>query len=508
MIENNNERRKKTITVTIIGIIAILIVLITATYAYFSASSKAKNQEISTAKVDLLVEVDPEATHIENIKPTTWYVSSNFMLDNINENNEDIAMIPIKVTNKSTIDINFDLNLQAKNLKLNTEDKDGNKLEGGSLSDIKYILIDRNGTSFRKNILRKMGDFETPDYKHKLLFDISLKKDQSLDYILFIYISDTEEGQNQLQGLTFDVEITANTTNKTSRVGEKLADAIKNDFEIKNRKPSYKAYPTYKDNNGTINDDYYLLDNGLFKMQNQNIYYFRGDVTNGSLDYAQVSAQFGKIKDGDYAGMPIGWRILRINADDSVTLMLDDSYLYSIDEFYNSIKYSETGNTKYSESNVKQVLEAWYDKTFSEEEKDMIQETEYCNDTDGEKVLERLNKDKPEPTLECSDDHKVKAFIGLPTADEAVLAGGLFNKGIMFNTPYINSTVLMTAISENKIAYISREFINPAGSNANSSFVVLPIITIKPETKLLDSVTYNGITVQSQYGAYVIGPEE
>ena len=62
-MENNN-KRNKIVTLTVIGIIVLLIVLVGATYAYFSAKSKTDPQTINTAKVDLLVEIDEEATHI------------------------------------------------------------------------------------------------------------------------------------------------------------------------------------------------------------------------------------------------------------------------------------------------------------------------------------------------------------------------------------------------------------------------------------------------------------
>ena len=72
MLENNNEKRKKTIAVAIIGVMVLLVILITSTYAYFSAKSETKPDPIKSAKVALTVEVTPQTTAVSNIKPTTW----------------------------------------------------------------------------------------------------------------------------------------------------------------------------------------------------------------------------------------------------------------------------------------------------------------------------------------------------------------------------------------------------------------------------------------------------
>ena len=66
----------------------------------------------------------------------------------------------------------------------------------------------------------------------------------------------------------------------------------------------------------------------------------------------------------------------------------------------------------------------------------------------------------------------------------------------------------MTATSENKISSISSGSINSISTNQEIPGGILPVITIRPETKLLDSITYKGRTIQSQYGMYLIGPEE
>ncbi len=189
------ENIKKKIILGVVGITVLLIVLITATYAWFSARSEDESQQITTAKVDLVVEVNPDATHITNIKPTTW--DAEDMANN--NDNKDIVQIPIKVTNNSTIDVKYYLRLLAEGLELNNDET----LTGGNLSEIKYILYELDDVN--KEIAR--GDFTEPEKEQIIIRKKAIKKDEIQNYKLYLYIEETEEIQNRLQGLNFNIII-------------------------------------------------------------------------------------------------------------------------------------------------------------------------------------------------------------------------------------------------------------------------------------------------------------
>lgn len=170
-----------------------------------------------------------------------------------------------------------------------------------------------------------------------------------------------------------------------------------------------------------------VLDEGLLQAQDDLgvAYYFRGAVTNNNVSF------------GGY-----NWKIVKINGDGSVKLVLD-GILEEISSYYED-------STAFIESDIIDVLESWYDQNLTGYS-DYIAYYKYCNDS----VLEpnstsyaaysRIVTNKI-PTFVClgySDNGK----IGLLTADEVVMAGGsmsentsyyLYNSGI--ETPYYTMT--------------------------------------------------------------------
>lgn len=169
------------------------------------------------------------------------------------------------------------------------------------------------------------------------------------------------------------------------------------------------------------------LDEGLLESQDDLgvAYYFRGAVTNNNVSFAGYN-----------------WKIVKINGDGSVKLVLDGI----IDEL--SSYYEDSSS--FNESNIKSVLESWYDTNLVDYSS-YIAYYKYCNDT----VLEqnginytsysRIVTNKI-PTFVCLG-YSENGKIGLLTADEVVMAGGsmdannnfyLYNSGI--ETAYYTMT--------------------------------------------------------------------
>ncbi len=186
------ENNKKKIIYSSLIVIIILLIISGITYAWFSARGETESQQITTAKVDLVVEVNPDATHIKDIKPTTWSEDIEE-----NNNNTDIVQIPINVINNSTIDVKYNLKLATENLSLN----DNVELPGGSLSDIKYVLYRLDG----ENRKAKKGNFENLSEEQFIMKVKHINKDETHHYVLYVYIEETDGIQNSLQGLNFNI---------------------------------------------------------------------------------------------------------------------------------------------------------------------------------------------------------------------------------------------------------------------------------------------------------------
>ena len=184
----------------------------------------------------------------------------------------------------------------------------------------------------------------------------------------------------------------------------------------------------YDDNSGLYS--YNVVGQGFGGTTNGGTtYYFRGDVTNNVVEFA------GKI-----------WRVVRINEDGSVRLILDNSIDSNTYQFNTS--RSDFRKMYYSNSDVaKTTLENWYATNITGTNVDKIANGNYfCEQskvkgassyTAGEASI--LINSEYEPNFGCTEDGNSKGLlnvkIGLITYDELVRAGAWFSE-ITSNTNY------------------------------------------------------------------------
>ena len=146
------------------------------------------------------------------------------------------------------------------------------------------------------------------------------------------------------------------------------------------------------------------LDEGLLESKDDLgvTYYFRGAVTNNNVSFAGYN-----------------WKIVKINGDGSVKLVLD-GIIEELSNYYDE-------SSSFNESAILDVLESWYDTNLVDYSS-YIAYYKFCNDT----VLEangttymaynRIVTNKI-PTFVCLG-YSENGKIGLLTADEVVMAGG------------------------------------------------------------------------------------
>ena len=200
-MERENGRGK--IALTVIGAATLLIALAGATFAYFSATSTTTTQTITTSSLNLTVAADGEATHVSGIKPTTWVSTTDA------ETNNDIAIIPFKVTGSSSTNGTYTVNLST-NIVLNSgtvvEQQDGEAvpLTGGDVSDIKYRLFTKEGTEIGSEKSFSATTNEDIVTNGTITADVPLND----EYILYVYIENDESNpQNKLQGIDFTITL-------------------------------------------------------------------------------------------------------------------------------------------------------------------------------------------------------------------------------------------------------------------------------------------------------------
>ncbi len=236
-----------------------------------------------------------------------------------------------------------------------------------------------------------------------------------------------------------------------------------------------------------------LKNEGLIKTMDDDgeAYFFRGAVDNNNVVFNDIK-----------------FKILRINGDSSVRLILSDAlesnYAYNSDN-------SETDNyadkLKLENSSVKEVLDKWLNANFSNYSK-YISNSTYCEDLNVFKeenntvylnTYNRLFIDDS-PSLVCTGN-KVSAKVGLINADEVVYAGAyknsinqsffLYNEAL--NGPFVTMSGSQILKNYNVVDAI---IVNKNGSlsydkKISNEYQIRPVISLDSNTTVIGSGTIN-----------------
>ena len=236
-----------------------------------------------------------------------------------------------------------------------------------------------------------------------------------------------------------------------------------------------------------------LKNEGLIKTQDDDgeAYFFRGAVDNNNVVFNDVK-----------------FKILRINGDSSVRLILSDAlesnYAYNND---NSEVDNYADKLKLENSSVKEVLDKWLSANFGNYTK-YIGNSTYCEDLNVFKeenniiylnTYNRLFVDDS-PSLVCTGN-KLSAQVGLISADEVVYAGAyrnsinqsffLYNENL--NGPFV--TMSGSQILQNYNA-VDAIIVNKNGSlsydkKISNEYQIRPVISLDSNTTVTGSGTIN-----------------
>ena len=239
----------------------------------------------------------------------------------------------------------------------------------------------------------------------------------------------------------------------------------------------YAVYDSYSTTYDNTNSGFYSMNvTDGYGGADGTTYYFRGEVNNnyvqfgisptgkyigrfndypnyvvgiyGTLEECQHGSAYGM--GVDYcdvevpAGGPMLWRVVRINEDGTVRLILNDplslSNGYTEDNKFNDT-YNNYMSMYYSNSNLKGGVTNWYNTTITGEDRQKVATGNYfceaakvkctdCDDTAGSATMTSV--DSYTPDLKCITDGNSKGLVNasaaLITYDEVVLAGGYLNE--------------------------------------------------------------------------------
>lgn len=299
-------------------------------------------------------------------------LSINFLNGNkINTSGEE-KTYTFSITNNSTNTSYY--YIQANNIDCNKE-------------DIKYNLIEKNS---KLNVVE--ADF--PISENYLASFIEIEANTTHTYTMTIL----EDSHSYLKA---NIKIGLEDTQE-----ENFAATILANNEIK------------KESLTKVGEEAAITNEGLIETASDvgNAYYFRGAVENNYVTFANLT-----------------WRIVKINGDGSIKLILND-YIEETSNFYNTDNTNTIENKlDFSGTNINNTLKNWYQINLNGYEK-YIASSKYCIDDsigqiDGTNTYylgySRLLIDYNQVNT-CLGS-KYNSRIGLLTADEAVFAGASKN---------------------------------------------------------------------------------
>ncbi len=216
-------------------------------------------------------------------------------------------------------------------------------------------------------------------------------------------------------------------------------------------------------------------------------YYFRGNVTNNYVKFAGQT-----------------WRIVRVNEDGTIRVVMQDGINSSTNYVFNS-NYNNYTYMYYTNSQAKTQLESWYQTNIGSKldlAKNVANGAYYCEQakaklgdswTSGSATMTTYNKYTPD--FKCSSDGNnkgvVNASVGLLTYDEVVYAGGYYNQN---NSNYYlyNSAITWWTMSpvglSGSLSFVW--FVRATGNiyrlDVDGSLAVRPVIILNADTKISD----------------------
>lgn len=312
-------------------------------------------------------------------------------------------------------------------------------------------------------------------------YDISLKNvTDKINYILYDNDKEIKKGtikhgneliiSNKLIELQNSVEYKIKITNQSKndnvrgKIEVKVNEEVVVNFAktiLKNNKINEVSLTKIGEELGTSNE-------GLIKDQDDlgTTYYFRGNVVNNYVKFANFL-----------------WRIVRINGDDTVRLILND-----LTDNVSNIYAEESTDFEYKNSNLKEYLDIWFQDNIQDYES-YVSNNKYCSDVNhNDAYIYQANtrlKVNNIPTFTCLGA-SYNSNIGLISADEVILAGGKIGVSntsyYLYNSDIESEYFTMTASSG------TEKNIKMFGVNSNGAVIedidaslfrgVRPVITL------------------------------
>ena len=472
------KNNKKTVIVTLIAIISLIVITVGVTYAFFNyAKEGTTDNTIKTGTITFLyIEVSGVG---KGISLTDAYpVADSIGKVQVGEG----KVFDFKVTSNISMNSNIDYQVTARK-------KTGSTLAN---SAVKVYLTEVNGTE-QELLLSKYSELDQTDkvdsskFDERILYEATVPANTSnyeKNFRLRMWVSDdTDFSDGSMNDKTFTLTVNVYADGKVvnAPATKTLSQMILDSNQVITKAPTL----TTSSNNTTDAS-------GLYKSTATNTgdptYYFRGNVENNYVSFAGFT-----------------WRIVRINEDGTIRIIMQDGINNNATYTFNS-KYSNYTYMYYSNSEVKPVLESWYQTNIRSKEvlsKNVVSGNYYCEQAKVKYSTSAATGNATmtvytyyTPNFKCSTDGNGKGIInssiGLITYDEMVYSGGYRfaaneNYYLFNGIGYMSMSPAATYDSGRNagIWFNSKDFISDNGVQY-ASYALRPVINLKSDTEISD----------------------
>ena len=231
-------------------------------------------------------------------------------------------------------------------------------------------------------------------------------------------------------------------------------------------------------------------ESGLYKSNDTNTgdstYYFRGDIKNNYVSFAGQT-----------------WRIVRVNEDGTIRIVMQDGINSNAKYAFNS-NYNNYTYMYYTNSQARTTLESWYQTNIvskADLAKSVASGAYYCEQakakvsssyTSGNANMTLYSRYTPD--FKCSSDGNgkgvVNASVGLLNYDEVVYAGGYYNQSNSNYYLYNNTWFWTMSPAGFSGSYSSVWYVDASGfidyNSVDYPYAVRPVLNLTANTQISD----------------------
>ncbi len=472
------KNKKKQIIITLIAIVSLIVITVGVTYAFFNyAKEGTTDNTIQTGSITFLY------TEVSGVGKGISLTDAYPVADSIGKVQVGEGKVfDFKVTSNISMNSSIDYQVTARK-------KTGSTLAN---SAVKVYLTEVNGTE-QELLLSKYSELSQTDkvdiskYDERILYEGTVSANTSnyeKNFRLRMWVSDdTDFTDGSMNDKTFTLTVNVYADGKVvnAPATKTLSQLILDSNQVITKAPTLTT-----SSNNTSDAS------GLYKSTATNTgdptYYFRGNVENNYVSFAGFT-----------------WRIVRINEDGTIRIIMQDGINNNATYTFNS-KYSNYTYMYYSNSEVKPVLESWYQTNIRSKEvlsKNVVSGNYYCEQAKVKYSTSAATGNATmtvytyyTPNFKCSTDGNGKGIInssiGLITYDEMVYSGGYRfaaneNYYLFNGIGYMSMSPAATYDSGRNagIWFNSKDFISDNGVQY-ASYALRPVINLKSDTEISD----------------------